>query len=153
MSIAEPEETLLSPTEDPARSRQFPASVASKRMTRRPQMPSNNSSSRLSLVSTTSMEENMSSDAASVPHIQTEERDHLQHAHDKLLSQVAEWLNAEKAKQVARKCKNRTSKEYEQPVIVKQETDSGMTSRPRTSSQSSNSSALITRAIAKNTRG
>ena len=84
----------------------------------------------------------MPADAAGVPHIQTEGKHHYQHAHDKLLGQVAEWLHAEKAKQAARKCKNRFSKEYEQPVIVKQETAGGMTSRPRTSSQSSDSSAL-----------
>lgn len=58
----------------------------------------------------------------------------LGHHHDKLLSQVAEWLQAEKAKRAARKSKKR---EDEHPIEAE-----GAKLRPRTGSQSSDSSAI-----------
>lgn len=105
-------------------------------------MPSNNSS-RLSLVSTNSMDEQYpSSEPAGNPHSSRGEGGkHQQHQHDKLLSEVAEWLQAEKAKRAARKSHKQSSKEN-RPAVLTEEADGSTTSRPRTSSQSSDSSVL-----------
>lgn len=81
----------------------------------------------------------MSSDAASTSHSRSEGRHHPHH-HEKLLSQVAEWLQAEKAKRAARKSKKRTSKECEPTIST--EAHGSTTTRPRTSSQSSDSSGI-----------
>lgn len=63
---------------------------------------------------------------------------HSSHSHDKLLTQVAEWLQAEKAKRAARKAKKRD----QDPAVLNNEWDGSITSRPRASSQSSDSSAI-----------
>ncbi|KAG0651795.1 Choline kinase [Hyphodiscus hymeniophilus] len=143
VSIAEPEEISLHTPDDPTRVKQFPTSTANKRMTGRPYMPSN-TSSRLSLVSTTSMEEYPSSDAVGNLHGSRadEGKHHKQHphSHDKLLSQVAEWLQSEKAKRAARKSNKRSS--TAQKPILTEEADGNTTLRPRTSSHSSNASTL-----------
>jgi choline kinase len=143
VSIAEPEESPLPPPEDSSRIKQFNAGVATKRLTGRPSMQPN--SSRLSLISQSSIEDaNLSSDTSGAAR-QGESRHHRhkhdEHTHDKLLTQVAEWLQAEKAKRAARKSKKRKGSENEQ-LEFRQETDGSTTSRPRTSSQSSDSSAI-----------
>ena len=107
-------------------------------------MPSN-SSSRLSLVSQSSIEDAaLSSDASAVAR-QGEHRHHHhkhhEHHHERLLTQVAEWLQAEKAKRAARKSKKRRGKENEQ-LGTGHDTDGSTTFRPRTSSQSSDSSGI-----------
>jgi len=139
VSIAEPEEGQLSLSEDPARIKQFPASTASRRLSGRPYMPSN-SSSRLSLVSMQSTEEPSSTEATNTPHIHAEEKHH-QHHHERLLSQVAEWLQAEKAKRAARKSHKRSARQKENDH-AKEGLDESLTSRARSSSQDSNSSAI-----------
>ena len=82
-----------------------------------------------------------SSDTAGTPHSRRGEGEAPhQHHHDKLLSQVAEWLQAEKAKRAARKSHKRSSKENKPEVLP--EANGSTSSRPRNSSQSSDSSAL-----------
>jgi choline kinase len=157
VSIAEPKslpQPLSTPSEDSTRIKQYKAGVADYRMTGRPMMPSN-SSSRLSMVSQSSVDEPAPTSDASVTskqgdgkqhghhfyhhHKSKDEQEHSQHQHDKLLTQVAQWLQAEKAKRAARKSKR--GSEYDQS----QDSDRSATStrsRPRTSSQSSDSSAI-----------
>ena len=81
----------------------------------------------------------ISSDAASTSHSRHEGRHH--HHHDKLLSQVAEWLQAEKAKRAARKSHKKSSKEHELANVT-EGADGTAASRPRTWSQSSDSSTI-----------
>ena len=111
-------------------------------MTGRPHM-SSNSSSRLSLVSATGLEDQYSSsDVAGNPRSShAEGGGHRQPQHDKLLSQVAEWLQSEKAKRAARKSHKRSTKQQKSDKLT-EKADGDATSRPRTSSQSSDSSAL-----------
>jgi choline kinase len=157
VSIAEPEslpQSLYTPSEDSTRIKQYKAGVADYRMTGRPMMPSN-SSSRLSMVSQSSVDEPAPASDASVTskqgdgkqhghhfyhhHKPKDEQEHSQHQHEKLLTQVAQWLQAEKAKRAARKSKR--GSEYDQA----HDSDRSATStrsRPRTSSQSSDSSAI-----------
>lgn len=76
-------------------------------------MPSN-SSSKLSLLSNPSIEDFALPDPSYEAH-KTEEHshkhhEHRAHQHDKLLFQVSEWLQREKAKRAARKSKGRSSK-------------------------------------------
>jgi choline kinase len=59
------------------------------------------------------------------------------HHHEKLLSQVAEWLQAEKAKRSARKANKKGVKNKENELI-----NESPSFRPRTGSQSSDSSAI-----------
>ena len=110
-------------------------------MTGRPVMPSN-SSSRLSLYSQSSIDEPLpASDTSGTPkHHESKHHGHHNHNtqshHEKLITQVAEWLQAEKAKRVARKAKKRGKGNEETQEEDKQ------TTRPRSSSQSSDSSAI-----------
>lgn len=148
VSISEEPESIepLQASEEASRPKQFKASMADKRLTGRPNYPSN-SSSRLSLISQTSLDEPLpTSDTSGTPrkaeshphghHSLHGHRSHHQHRHDKLLSQVAEWLHAEKAKRTARKAKRR---ENAPPQDAEEKAASG---RPRTASQGSDSSAL-----------
>ncbi|KAE8442352.1 hypothetical protein EG329_003423 [Mollisiaceae sp. DMI_Dod_QoI] len=153
VSIAEPENASpqLSSSDETARLKQFRAGVADKRMTGRPsfQAAGTGSSSRLSLLSLSSVDEpvpnsDISTGGQTPRH--TEGKHHGSghghshghaHHHDKLLSQVAEWLQAEKAKRAARKAKRRGGDEKEAPIE-----NHGPTSRQRTGSQSSDSSAI-----------
>ncbi|CZR51492.1 related to choline kinase [Phialocephala subalpina] len=165
VSIAEPESEntppLSSASDETSRHKQFRAGVADKRMTGRPSFHGGmGSGSRLSLLSQSSLDEPTpatltgSSDGQPSPrhgegegkhkhpHLHLHGHGHhggggggeREHHHDKLLSQVAEWLQAEKAKRAARKSKRRGGEE-----LIENE---GHTSRPRTGSQSSDSSAI-----------
>ena len=144
MSIAEDPENIppLSSPEEPSRVKQFKAGLADKRMTGRPIMPLHSSSSRLSLYSQSSIDEPVpASEASSTPkHHEGKHHHHKHHAqphHEKLIAQVAEWLQAEKAKRAARKSKKRGKGQREE---TQDEIKPAM--RPRTSSQSSDSSAV-----------
>ncbi|QSZ34640.1 hypothetical protein DSL72_007494 [Monilinia vaccinii-corymbosi] len=141
VSIAEPEpedrqEFGLPPTDESSRIKHFSAGVA-KRMTGRPNMPSANSS-KLSLRSQTSLEDPTQDPTPDDPAKKPEEGKH--HHHDKLLSQVAEWLHAEKAKRSARKSNKSDPNENE--TLAEDLPDRGLISKPRTLSESSSSSAL-----------
>lgn len=109
----------------------------------RPVMPSN-SSSRLSLVSANSVDESESSATANKDHRKLEHHhkshEHRVHQHDKLLLQVSEWLQREKAKRAARKSHKRSPKQ--ETKKSKDEGEPSAYSHGRTSSQSSNSSAI-----------
>jgi choline kinase len=156
VSIAEPESlppSLYTPSEDSTRIKQYKAGVADKRMTGRPMMPSN-SSSRLSILSQSSIDEPAPASDASVTSKQGDGKHHGHHhhhhhrykneeqaqqQHDKLLTQVAQWLQAEKAKRAAKNAKR--GSEYD----LAHDSDRSATStrsKPRTSSQSSDSSAI-----------
>lgn len=144
VSIAEPSESQLPPTpteQDPTRIKQFNAGVAAKRLTGRPSMPSN--SSRLSLISQSSLDD-AKSPSETVPretvgkHHQLHHHHHEQHQ-NRLLTQVAEWLQAEKAKRAARKSKKKGDKENKRP---EEDTSTLFSGRPRTASQGSDSSAI-----------
>ncbi|KAI9644395.1 hypothetical protein NHQ30_007752 [Ciborinia camelliae] len=148
VSIAEPEqediqEFELPPTDESSRIKHFSAGVA-KRMTGRPNMPSA-SSSKLSLRSQNSSEE-LPRDLTPSDSKPNDETKHHHH-HDKLLSQVAEWLHSERAKRTARNLNKRDNKENE--AIVEDLADRGTTSRPRTMSESSSSSALALEKLQK----
>lgn len=66
---------------------------------------------------------------------------HEHHHHDKLITQVAEWLHAEKTKRANKKAHKKNTKENG-ITAVDDLPDHGATSRPRTSSQSSASSTF-----------
>ncbi|TVY33456.1 putative choline kinase, partial [Lachnellula occidentalis] len=138
VSIAEPESesgpesepsALPEPLyESSARHRQHSAGVATRRLSGRPGLQAN-PSSRLSMMSQSSMDDN---EAGNIEQGKPG-HEHGKHHHEKLLTQVAQWLQSEKAKRAARRSKKRgegsRDQEIEQP-------------RPRTGSQSSNSSAI-----------
>ncbi|TAQ83169.1 hypothetical protein B7494_g8509 [Chlorociboria aeruginascens] len=141
VSIAEPEDissVANSGSDDNQRIKQFNAGVG-KRLTGRPSMTSPNSS-RMSLLSQGSIDENVSSDAPAAPQERRHRPQHHHH-HEKLLTQVAEWLQAEKAKREARRSKKRSSKEND-PDMVPEEKNEDIYPRQRTSSQGSDSSAI-----------
>lgn len=106
-----------------------------------------NASSRLSLLSQSSVDDGEGSSSTNFsPNLEREHRshehgkphdhEHGRHHHEKLLSQVAEWLQAEKGKRAARKAKKRGGKEGQN------EEDAPRKFRPRTDSQGSDSSAI-----------
>ncbi|PQE21325.1 Choline kinase protein [Rutstroemia sp. NJR-2017a WRK4] len=128
---AEPEEIQLPPSEENQRPKQFNAGLA-KRLTGRPHMAST-SSSRASLRSQSSKDE--LNTAESTP--TNQEGKH--HHHEKLLSQVADWLHAEKAKMAARKA-NKGRSNDKGSAENDDLPDRRMNSKPRTESESSASS-------------
>ncbi|TVY56495.1 Choline kinase [Lachnellula cervina] len=115
------------------RHRQHSAGVATRRLSGRPGLQAN-PSSRLSLVSQSSLddsetgnlEQGKSGHEHGKPH-------HEKPHHEKLLTQVAGWLQAEKAKRAARRSKKRGGKSRD---------EENEQQRPRTGSQSSDSSAI-----------
>ncbi|KAL5328340.1 hypothetical protein ACEPPN_001839 [Leptodophora sp. 'Broadleaf-Isolate-01'] len=141
VSIAEPESiTPLSGSEDSSRPKQFRAGISERRMTGRPSIPT--SSSRLSMLSQSSIDDPLPASDASSPasgkhhkHHSPQHHGHHEHRHDKLLSQVAEWLQAEKAKRAAKKAHKRGDE-------LEEDNKGNNVSRPRTSSQSSDGSAI-----------
>lgn len=143
VSIAEPESiTPLSGSEDSTRPKQFKAGVSERRMTGRPNFLSN-SSSRLSMLSQSSVDDPVPASEESTPalrgkhHVYPKHHEPLHHGHHEhshhLLTQVAEWLQAEKAKKAAKKAHKRNHEE---------DKDRTTFSRPRTSSQSSDASSI-----------
>jgi choline kinase len=105
-------------------------------------MPLNSSSSRLSVYSQSSIDEPVpASDTSGTPKHHESKHHHHNHNgqthHEKLIAQVAEWLQAEKAKRAARKAKKRGKGQHDEA-----EEENKPTTRPRTSSQSSDSSAI-----------
>ncbi|KAL3426561.1 Choline kinase [Phlyctema vagabunda] len=120
VSIAEPQEDPLTPpsNDETSKRKHFTASIA-KRMTGRPP-PTSASSSRLSTVSQGSIDETQGSsdstpnrgEARQGHHHLHHLHHHHQHHHERLLSQVAEWLQAEKAKRAAQKSHKRGSREH-----------------------------------------
>ncbi|KAH8812544.1 choline kinase-like protein [Xylogone sp. PMI_703] len=152
VSILEEPETLSPlPTpalEDGPRVKQFTAGVG-KRMTGR-SIPPSNSSSRLSSVSQSATEDldPLSESPGTSSHKDKKHHHsyfgHHHHNHqdtqDKLLAQVTEWLQNEKAKRAARKAKKRNSTE----VIPSLPSEESLlsTSRTRTASQNSSASDL-----------
>lgn len=96
-------------------------------------------SSKGSLRSQTSLEEPIR-DAPSSESLKVNDESKHHHHRDKLLSQVAEWLHSEKVKRTARKSNKKDTNENE--TSVEDLPDRGTSSRPRTMSDSSTSSAL-----------
>jgi choline kinase len=159
VSIAEPDEKPLSSLEDNTRIKKFAAGTSSKRLTGRPVMPS--TSSRHSLVSNNSLEDSHISSGAfgdshneeGQPHKTYE---HRIHQHDKLLLQVSEWLQKEKAKRAAHKSMKHALKHARHGLHhPEHQVDKGMhsnqmskpaeelhTSKPRSYSQSSDLSEI-----------
>ncbi|CAL3962255.1 unnamed protein product [Diplocarpon coronariae] len=146
VSIAEPESTTpLSGSEDSTtRPKQFKAGVSERRMTGRPSFQST-SSSRLSVLSQSSIDDPVPAPDPSTPaqthkhHIRPTNHEplrhhHHEHRHERLLSQVAEWLQAEKAKRAAKKAHKRGDEPEDK--------ENTRFARPRTSSQSSDASAI-----------
>ena len=102
------------------------------------------SSSRLSLLSQGSVEETATSDTSKSEHGHGHKHHHHHH-HEKLLTQVAEWLQAEKAKRAAKKANRKSGKGKENAQQGEGDTEKetmGAGFRPRTESQSSDSSAI-----------
>lgn len=135
VSIAEPENIspLIQPLDGQPR-KQFTAGVA-RRLSGRP-APSS-ASSRASIVSQKSMEDLPEPVLSTGPNEGQAHahRQRHQHRHEKLLAQVAEWLQAEKAKLVSRK-----PKKYQASTAILPDISSDITARR--SSQGSDSSAL-----------
>ena len=100
-------------------------------------MPSN-SSSRLSLYSQSSIDDpTPTSEPSGTPkHHEGKHHGHHNHVSQQLFDQVAQWLQSEKAKRAARKSKKRGKGHKETPEVEQS------TTRPRASSQSSDSSAI-----------
>ncbi|KAM3064802.1 hypothetical protein ACMFMG_008717 [Clarireedia jacksonii] len=128
---AEPEEIQRPPNEENQRPKQFNAGVA-KRLTGRPKMAST-SSSKVSLQSQSSKDELNTEEGT--PANQEGKHRH----HEKLLSQIADWLHAEKAKMAARKA-NKVHLNHKASTENNELPDRGMSSKPRTTSESSSSS-------------
>lgn len=134
VSIAEPENIspLMQPLDGPSR-KQFNAGVA-RRLSGRP--PPSSASSRASIASQKSMED---LPEAALSSGQSEGRSyahhHHKHRHEKLLTQVAEWLQAEKQKLASRKAKKHHAATAAVPFVSQ---DVGA----RRSSQSSDTSVL-----------
>jgi choline kinase len=103
VSIAEPESiSPLMQAMDGQPRKQFNAGVA-RRLSGRP--PQSTASSRASIVSQKSMEDLPEAALSSSPNETRVHHHHHRHRHEKLLTQVAEWLQAEKAKMASRKAK------------------------------------------------
>lgn len=152
VSIAEPDElSPLMESEDnkPKKHHRFTAGLA-KRLTGRPVTPSNNSS-RLSLVSQSSIDdllpppsipydepETETENGKSFVHSHHHSHPHT-HTHEKLLTQVAEWLQAEKARHASRKSKARG----EHTIMDQQSDGNAASQRSRKDSQSSDTSTSI----------
>lgn len=133
------------PIEEQSRIKQFKTHVADRRMTGRPSILS--SSSKTSLLSQASTDEPASAEPTSSksgqhkhkehhhhPHLPGQGHAHRHHPHNQLISQVAEWIQAEKAKRAARKSKKRGDEHEEEAEIG--------TRQPRRGSDSSDSSAI-----------
>ena len=132
VSIAEPESiSPLMQAMDGQPRKQFNAGVA-RRLSGRP--PPSTASSRASIVSQKSMEDLPEAALSSSPNEGRAHHHHRRHRHEKLLSQVAEWLQAEKAKRASRKAK----KHHALKAKVPDEADDAA----RPSSRDSDSSAL-----------
>ncbi|KFY22905.1 hypothetical protein V493_06241, partial [Pseudogymnoascus sp. VKM F-4281 (FW-2241)] len=110
------EEPKLSPPMQPLDTppiKQFPAGVG-KRLTGRP-TPSVSNSSKISLVSQASLEDfprqamSQSGESSSGTGGGGQYNARHKHQHDKLLSQVSEWLHVQKAKKAARKARKHKS--------------------------------------------
>jgi choline kinase len=133
VSIAEPESIspLIQPLDGQPR-KQFTAGVA-KRLSGRPPPPSSHGS----ISSQKSIEDLPAAamDESPTSGHKATQRQHHHSKHDRLLSQVAEWLQAEKAKRAARKAKKHSTSTATLPDGI-----DGVTLRP--SSQSSDSSTL-----------
>lgn len=153
VSISETPETFESlpmpAMEDGQRVKKFNAGVG-KRMSGRPILPSNNSS-RLSMISSNSVEDTLMAQTPteSLPEHQKRHHNHFhtkhheKHPHENLLSQVAEWLQAEKAKRAARKSQKRmTGDDSLASSAPDGDGINGNTRNHRTGSQSSSSSDL-----------
>lgn len=151
VSIADTDELIpltLSPSEDTSRVRQFPA-VVGRRMTGRPLLSSSSKTSLASL----GVEKDGFGDTTQGDGVgergdggyKSEERHHKHrpehhvHQHDKLLLQVSEWLQREKAKRAAKKS-HRGSVHHDSRIHTNDHEPP--TTRPRTLSQSSDSSAI-----------
>ncbi|RDL41074.1 uncharacterized protein BP5553_01053 [Venustampulla echinocandica] len=139
MEEPEPIPPLSTPSEESLKIKQFNAGVGGKRLSGRPQLSGGYSSSRHSIISQSNVDETdtssssrqngpVAADGAAVHR-------HRHHQHDRLLSQVAQWLQIEKTKRAARKAK-KTGGEAMAAVMDQQ------ASRPRAASQSSDSSAI-----------
>jgi choline kinase len=133
VSIAEPESiSPLMQAMDGQPKKQFNAGVA-KRLSGRP-APST-ASSRASIVSQKSIEDLPEAALSSSPNETRTHHHHHRHRHEKLLTQVAEWLQAEKAKRTLRKTKKHHASKIKSP-----DESRDITVRP--SSRDSDSSAL-----------
>jgi len=133
VSIAEPESiSPLMQAMDGQPKKQFNAGVA-KRLSGRP-APST-ASSRASIVSQKSMEDLPEAALSSSPNETRAHHHHHRHRHEKLLTQVAEWLQAEKAKRALRKTKKHHASKTKTP-------DESGDIIARSSSRDSDSSAL-----------
>lgn len=132
VSIAEPESiSPLMQAMDSQPRKQFNAGVA-RRLSGRP-LPSA-ASSRASIVSQKSMEDLPEAALSSGPNEGRAHHHHHRHRHERLLAQVAEWLQAEKEKRVSRKAKKHHASKAKVPD------DADVAARP--SSRDSDSSAL-----------
>ncbi|KAG9248660.1 choline kinase-like protein [Calycina marina] len=140
VSIAEPDPTSSPLSLEDSTRKHFAASVASKRV--RPIMQASSASSRLSLQSNTSAED--MSDHYREGHERKYSHEQRTHQHDKLLLQVSEWLQREKAKCAAKKSKKRHSQEHppaEGEAQAGESVERGA-ARHRSSSQASDASSI-----------
>lgn len=115
MQIAEGEEEIppLPLSEEASRTKIFPASTAGRRLTGRPTM-SGASSSRVSLRSQNSGDEQTASDSAHAERkqhrVHHHDSQHHPHRHEKFVAQVTEWLQSERANLAAKRSRKRGKK-------------------------------------------
>lgn len=135
MSIADPEVPPIVQALEAQPKKQFYAGIG-KRLSGRPP-----NSSRDSLRSQTSYEDLPAAALATrqhAGHATAHKHHHVQHSHhDKLLTEVAEWLHAEKAKRAARRANKQQNVSHQQNEGLH-----GFSSRRRAGSESSDSSLL-----------
>lgn len=139
VTIADPEVSPMLNSLECQQPKQFSAGIGKRLSGRRPSM-SSSSRSQLNLdelPSPAMTEAHPKGHGHIHGHIHGHGDHHLhgRHAHDKLISQVSEWLQAEKAKRAARK----SNKNQSRPHLLDGSTEKS--SKPRTSSQSSDGSA------------
>ena len=95
------------------------------------------------MISNTSVEDSGASATSrgqSSPEHHHKNREHHVHQHDKLLLQVSEWLQREKAKRAAKKSHRRGFKHHD--AKAKEDGDAGVSTHVRSASGSSNSSSI-----------
>ncbi|CAG8958041.1 hypothetical protein HYFRA_00000385 [Hymenoscyphus fraxineus] len=171
VSIAEGEPEPIPPlpptyTAEETRIKQFPAGVAGRRLSGRPNMAPSSTSSRISIISQSSLDDGETSSASKQTEGKENKHHHMRqllhhrhrhekhekhdkqenaqhHQENKLLTDVLSWLQAEKFKRAARRSKRKGGDENGSAVVSQEGERPGThIFRPRTASTSSDSSCL-----------
>jgi len=140
VQIAEPQ--AVSPVDEsqPIK-KQFPASVATRRLSGRPAVPGSPSRSSLLSNEVTTDATPSSSETADAQASQHQHRHKVDRMSERLLAQVAEWLQREKVKKEAKKSRKHSTRRKSPPVDKEDKTTSEI-GRKRAGSIDSSSSEV-----------